>query len=809
MRSWLLSSANFFRSSSRVEEAPPQGVLQRSSQSEASNFRRRNSVFTGGTESFRERERGSRRLVGDSGLQQFVRFCPALALWEVIEMQDTSQTAQHAAWSFDAALLFVDISGFTNLSTKLTVDCLQRHINRYFSALIDVIVRHNGDVLRFAGDAVLCAWCVTADASKETLTMCVRAACACALELIDKCGTYPIPELPGTSLSIHMGIGVSLLHAYRVGLPDRWELLVYGPALMQVAVAEGHAGKGEALVSPEAWELVASSYEGELCGDGCVRVTSAPGGSALEDERTVLEQQMLGEELFTRELIVAQSQSTAHLQLSRDRHEAVLKGYVHETARQAIAENALAFAAERRRVVVAFAKFDGLEACLEGGVSGLGALQACLTLAMTCIHAQGGQLRQFIADDKGVVLIWSFGLPQGSYRDNALRGLRSALEMLQAVQDYDVEQAKQWDLLRRAERSLDAARSPGCLTPAYSSSSSRQGSRMRRSVIALTSKGPTPPSRTPIKVNIGMTNGIAFCGCVGAPHRCEYSVMGPSVNLAARLMATCGSFGVDLLVDSSLRDAALDLDDVSHPDFHTFKFKAFDPVSVKGYDEKVAFYHPMEANKEAIPSLRKKISFKAVEKMILVAGIDGRSLSRGGAAKKVATPSSRKKLAFKAVKTAVLLVGKDGGRTSSRGGSQWPVAGRRVWTAVGAEHPTPLARNLSISATIGTALGRARMNTDETAQFVLDKLTLLEQMTVKIASVVHVTTRTFSRSDILGMHPEGTTTRVTNALGRLLALKILQDASSSASHPEYSFADSDVATGIYEAMMSAQASVKG
>ena len=34
-----------------------------------------------------------------------------------------------------------------------------------------------------------------------------------------------------------------------------------------------------------------------------------------------------------------------------------------------------------------------------------------------------------------------------------------------------------------------------------------------------------------------MSSGLAFCGLVGAPDlRCEYGVMGASVNLAARLM---------------------------------------------------------------------------------------------------------------------------------------------------------------------------------------------------------------------------------------------------------------------------------
>ena len=39
-----------------------------------------------------------------------------------------------------------------------------------------------------------------------------------------------------------------------------------------------------------------------------------------------------------------------------------------------------------------------------------------------------------------------------------------------------------------------------------------------------------------IKVSIGVTTGKVFCGLVGSPYRHEYSVMGASVNLSARLM---------------------------------------------------------------------------------------------------------------------------------------------------------------------------------------------------------------------------------------------------------------------------------
>ena len=156
-----------------------------------------------------------------------------------------------STWQFESACLFVDISGFTDLATRLDVDTLQRHINRYFSQLLDVCVAHGGDALRFMGDAILVTWAlplsppatppraldaepasggdgVVTNGSEAAarpasprarkrhrqrgrhdrlLRDAVRAACACALELEVTCGTYDIPELSNTSLSLHAGLG--------------------------------------------------------------------------------------------------------------------------------------------------------------------------------------------------------------------------------------------------------------------------------------------------------------------------------------------------------------------------------------------------------------------------------------------------------------------------------------------------------------------------------------------------------------------------------------------------------------------------
>jgi hypothetical protein len=59
---------------------------------------------------------------------------------------------------FHCALLFVDISGFTVLSQKLSVDDLRRHINAYFKKILDIVDKHGGEAIKFAGDALFIIW---------------------------------------------------------------------------------------------------------------------------------------------------------------------------------------------------------------------------------------------------------------------------------------------------------------------------------------------------------------------------------------------------------------------------------------------------------------------------------------------------------------------------------------------------------------------------------------------------------------------------------------------------------------------------
>jgi hypothetical protein len=130
----------------------------------------------------------------DRKMSQVAAFSPLLARWE-LERHHPDKLVAPGAFDFECALLFVDISGFTALCTKLDIDVLQRHINTYFGELIDVVSKHDGDVLRFVGDALFCAWSLPCGAEDEgTLALATLAACRCALELHQKCSSYLIPE---------------------------------------------------------------------------------------------------------------------------------------------------------------------------------------------------------------------------------------------------------------------------------------------------------------------------------------------------------------------------------------------------------------------------------------------------------------------------------------------------------------------------------------------------------------------------------------------------------------------------------------
>ena len=530
--------------------------------------------------------------ISDEKLSLYAAFTPAAVHMHLLKHWPAAEEPE--AWSAAAALLFVDISGFTNLCTLLDVATFQAHISEYFTRLIDMVTQRGGDVVRFVGDAILCAWFVQDEAALPTAT---QAACRCAATLMRSCGTHTIPEVHA-NLSVHAGIGAGQVHCFLVGTEGRKEFLLSGEPLQQAFAAESAASPGQCLCSAEAWSLVADWCMGAERADGFVILEHAEAiprlepssdsfprsrpdgiryaspcasgdGLAIDHAGSGMDgpfsppkhcrawspcMRMLESVLLAPGFLQLQRTRQTHLHEAiqassfvRGSVERALRSFTHRDVRNEIdgcADLSTLAIAELRPVTVVFCQVAGLDAALARGRGGLGAVQACLEAALGIIIPSGGLLRQFMVDDKGVVLIWTFGLHGSAAEGPALRGLQSC---------FDVS-----DVLRSQQ----------------------------------------------LTAHIGITAGIAFCGLVGATYRAEYSVLGPCVNLAARLMCMCAADDASsVLCDTAVRmqadgerasprspmiDAKLRASRCANNS--RLHFREGPPATMKGYDEPVRVF---------------------------------------------------------------------------------------------------------------------------------------------------------------------------------------------------------------------------
>jgi len=85
---------------------------------------------------------------------------------------------------------------------------------------------------------------------------------------------------------------------------------------------------------------------------------------------------------------------------------------------------------------------------------------------------------------------------------------------------------------------------------------------------------------------IGGTIGKAYCGVVGGIFRHEYAILGPSVNLAARLMSLPNHPGI--LVDDAVKSKA----------GNSANFRSLEAVKAKGYNHLVPIFEPLTAEEK-------------------------------------------------------------------------------------------------------------------------------------------------------------------------------------------------------------------
>ncbi|HXY98520.1 MAG TPA: adenylate/guanylate cyclase domain-containing protein [Stellaceae bacterium] len=159
-----------------------------------------------------------------------------------------------------AALMAVDLRGFTNLADRMPGEELIRLLDDYFDAVAAAVHGEGGEILKFVGDGVLAIFEPDGRPEREA----VRAALAAGQETLRRIDTTNNNRAAVGQELIAIGIGLHLGEVIygNVGAADRLDYTAIGPAVNLVCRLEGLTKRlGRPLLLSESF---AEAYGGGL-----------------------------------------------------------------------------------------------------------------------------------------------------------------------------------------------------------------------------------------------------------------------------------------------------------------------------------------------------------------------------------------------------------------------------------------------------------------------------------------------------------------------------------------------------------------
>ena len=386
-------------------------------------------------------------------------------------------------------LLCADLSGFTALSSELATagregsEAISSLMNRLFAALLDEVTVQGGGVIQFGGDA-LTALFDTADLGAAHAAHAAAAALAMQARMSDFAA---VPTERGLfPLRLRIALHSGELFVAEVGDPDHSELVVTGPAIHRVVVAQERAAPGAVVLSAETRRALPDATVAVLGGElyelrDTPRIATPPAPTPAWQMGTPGPVTVAA--LLAR---IAAVQPFVPLALPERFSRLHAEG------------------GEFRPVTVLFSDFytfPDLPAQLAGSDPDLPLLGAVLnhyyTAIQRVVHSFGGTINKVDMAASGNRVLALFGAPV-AHEDDPNRATEVVLALPTVLQEAD-----------NAVADLLAGRS---------------------GAMPILSFQP----------RIGIAAGTVFAGILGTPERHEYTVMGRTVNLAARMLAAAG-----------------------------------------------------------------------------------------------------------------------------------------------------------------------------------------------------------------------------------------------------------------------------
>jgi adenylate cyclase len=132
----------------------------------------------------------------------------------------------------EATILFADIRGFTDLVEATPAPVVIRLLDEYFSAMIDVIFRHQGTVEQLIGDEIVALFGIT-EGAQEAPARAVRTAVEMVATVQTLAARWKAAGLP--TFDIGVGLSSGPVWAATIGSDRRRELIVVGRPMIAAA----------------------------------------------------------------------------------------------------------------------------------------------------------------------------------------------------------------------------------------------------------------------------------------------------------------------------------------------------------------------------------------------------------------------------------------------------------------------------------------------------------------------------------------------------------------------------------------------
>ncbi|KAJ3097653.1 hypothetical protein HDU96_000303, partial [Phlyctochytrium bullatum] len=554
---------------------------------------------------------------------------------------------QHKALALPSAatddfgvVAIIDISGFTRLAIDLAdsgeTERLQGILNPPFDAIISHVHFRCGSVVKLAGDSAVATW------TGKPPSVLLQLATLCSIELISRFGSTLLapsptsnsltsgsvtrqrtksefssgggshgytsngahPQTPvdhAAGLALHVGIGAGTLHHALVGCQldrtaptagalaasryarhdFRAEYVIGGQALLYSGQAIAVTSKSQLAMPIYCWKMLDIPTEllPPHAGKEGFHVLDAGSSSPLLDRlRDLLETRLRGtaptdnDNEGRADLLPLDHWRLGFVEESLARH-------VAECVQSSPDETPLASVSfidynQIRNITVLFAHFPDIQ------VSHLGSnpevlvdVQFIARASMEAARRHGGTCRQLNCDEKALSVLLMWGVPGFSHeKGDQPHAVSAALDLLKELH------GRKW--------------------------------------------------LHPQTFSIAVTFGKAYAGIIGSNTRSEGTVLGPCVNLAARLMCQSRCFGT-ILCDGSIRDACRS--------FYTFEDRGV--LHLKGIPEPVEIFSPVAVAKiRSFDVADTVLEGRQEEIGVLLAAVD--DWKRGGRASAIVTGKS-------------------------------------------------------------------------------------------------------------------------------------------------------------------------